>query len=305
MFTWDEASEVEFFRTLLRFRTVSTEGPTNGEYHACSLWLQTACEDLGLSTSLLEPVAGRPVVVASLLGSEPELPAVVLNSHYDVVPAMEEHWHVDPWAAIEKEGRIYGRGAQDMKCVVAAYILALRRLLAARKGVPFRRTLHLTFVPDEEIGGKDGMGAFLQSTTFQQLGEVGVALDEGLASPTPVTTVFYGERAPMWIVVHANGPTGHGSRFIPDTAVSKLIGIANKALAFRAEQEAALGWGKGCAHCEAKKLGDVTTLNLTMLDAGVSMDGGTTYSLNVIPITAKAGFDIRVAPCVQLPLDSL
>ena len=53
---------------------------------------------------------------------------------------------------------------------------------------------------------------------------------------------------------------------------------------------------QGCAHCEAKKLGDVTTLNLTMLEAGVSGNGGTTFSLNVIPTTAKAGFDIRVPP---------
>ena len=55
--------------------------------------------------------------------------------------------------------------------------------------------------------------------------------------------------------------------------VEKLMGVAQKALHFRREQEADLGWTDGCAHCQAKKLGDVTTLNLTMLDAGVSLDG--------------------------------
>jgi len=292
----DDSYDIDFFRKLLQFRTVSAEGPVTGAYRDCCHWLEAHCRELGLSTQVVEPVAGKPVLVATLVGTEPSLPAVVLNSHYDVVPAMQEHWHVDPWAAVEREGRIYGRGAQDMKCVVASYILALRRLLAKSSGAPFRRTLHLTFVPDEEIGGKDGMGAFLRTDAFRDLGEVGVALDEGLASPTATTTVFYGERAPMWIVMRATGPTGHGSRFIADTAVAKLIAFANKALAFRAEQEVALGWGPGCAHCEAKKLGDVTTLNLTMLNAGVSSDGGSTYSLNVIPTAAKAGFDIRVAP---------
>jgi aminoacylase len=231
-----DSDAVHLFRTLLQFRTVSAEGPMTGAYRDCCSWLETQCRDLGLRTQVVEPVAGKPVLVATLLGTEPSLPTVVLNSHYDVVPAMLEHWHIDPWAAVELEGRIYGRGAQDMKCVVAQYILALRRILAKSSGAPFRRTLHLTFVPDEEIGGKDGMGAFLKTDAFRDLGAVGVALDEGLASPTAATTVFYGERAPMWIVVRATGPTGHGSRFIADTAVAKLITLANKALAFRAQQ---------------------------------------------------------------------
>lgn len=54
----------------------------------------------------------------------------------------------------------------------------------------------------------------------------------------------------------------------------------------------------GCAHCNAKKLGDVTTLNLTMLKAGVSSDGGATWALNVIPNECEAGFDIRIPPSV-------
>ena len=63
------------------------------------------------------------------------------------------------------------------------------------------------------------------------------ALDEGLANPREAFTVFYGERTPWWLLIRAEGPTGHGSRFIADTAVSKLMGVVNKALAFRREQE--------------------------------------------------------------------
>ncbi len=316
------AEELEFFRTLLRFRTVSAEGPHNGEYAACAAWLRDECASLGLSCTLLEPVAGKPVLVATLRGTEPSLPSVLLNSHYDVVPAMQEQWERDPWAAeevvVDGEARIYGRGTQDMKCVCAQYLLALRRLLVSRGGVPFRRTLHLTYVPDEEIGGKDGMAAFLDTEEYAAMQPIGCAIDEGLATPAPTgeageagaaglpkCTVFYGERVPLWVLVTARGPTGHGSRFIADTAVSKLIGLANKALAFRDEEEARLGYGgggggggggAGCKHCEALKLGDVTTLNLTMLHTGVSLDGGKTYSLNVIPTCARAGFDIRVPP---------
>ena len=80
--------------------------------------------------------------------------------------------------------------------------------------------------------------------------------------------------------------------------MAKLIDVANRALEFRKQQECLLGYhgGGGCSHSIARKLGDVTTINLTYLKAGVSADGGKTYSLNVIPNEAEAGFDIRVHP---------
>lgn len=144
------------------------------------------------------------------------------------------------------------------------------------------------------------MDAFIKTPEFRALVNIGVALDEGLASPSEQTTVFYGERAPMWVLVNATGATGHGSRFIADTAVEKLIGISHKALQFRSAQEKQLGHTGGCSHCQSKKLGDVMSLNLTMLEAGVSSNGGKTYALNVIPTAARAGFDIRVPPTAPI-----
>ena len=143
------------------------------------------------------------------------------------MPAVAEHWDVDPWAAIEIDGKVFGRGTQDMKCVCAQYILALRRLKMLAPDMQYERDIHLTFVPDEEIGGADGMGQLIKTPEFQSLTPIGVALDEGLANPDPgMYTVFYGERAPLWILVKAEGPTGHGSRFIADTAVEKLLSVS-------------------------------------------------------------------------------
>jgi len=194
--------------------------------------------------------------------------------------------------------------------VVAQYVAALRALL--RGGFRPPRTAHLSFVPDEEIGGADGMKRFLGSREFRERVEpLGLAFDEGLANPGNAFTVFYGERAPLWVIFTAGGPTGHGSRFVKDTAVERLLRVASKALAFRGSEEAAF-LGKrasdGCAHCEAKKLGEVTTLNITMLRAGVAMaegaaqlfDGEEKVALNVHPTAAKAGMDIRVPPHVRI-----
>ena len=81
------------------------------------------------------------------------------------------------------------------------------------------------------------------------------------------------------------------------------ISVANQALKFRKEQYDILHDGRpeenGCNHCVAvkKTLGDVTTLNLTQMNAGVYAGGKAV--LNVIPTEAQASFDIRISPLVH------
>eukprot|EP00392_Amoebophrya_sp_AT5.2_P016228 g16485.t1 len=166
---------------------------------------------------------------------------------------MQDKWDCDAFAAVVDKDRVYARGAQDMKCVCIQYVLALERILRRRKllnqadpdsptaasspVLDTSKEVWLSFVPDEEIGGKDGMCAFLDSAFYREhlLGRIALGLDEGLANESDRFTVFFGERNPWWIMVRATGPTGHGSRFIEDTAVSKLIAVANRALDFRRE----------------------------------------------------------------------
>lgn len=200
-------------------------------------------------------------------------------------------WNTDPFAAIKDEkGNIYARGTQDMKCVTIQHIEAMRRL--KQRGIQLKRTIHMTFVPDEEIGGHSGMQQFVKHPTFQKL-NVGLALDEGLANPSDAYTVFYGERAPWWVRVKSTGPVGHGSRFVKNTALEKLMRTISHFLTFRASQEQLLN--ETPHECGKKTLGDVTTINLT------SVKGGDDRYINVIPATAEACFDIRIPPHVDLP----
>ncbi|MEE6527070.1 hypothetical protein FKM82_028149, partial [Ascaphus truei] len=91
---------------------------------------------------------GRIITVLSWRGTEPHLRSVVLNSHTDVVPVFEESWTHPPFSAHKDQaGNIYGRGAQDMKCVTIQYLESLRRLKS--EGHRFPRTIHLTLVPGE------------------------------------------------------------------------------------------------------------------------------------------------------------
>eukprot|EP00899_Mesostigma_viride_P006083 jgi/Mesvir1/15476/Mv20016-RA.1 len=294
--TPEERHAIDSFLDFLAIRSTSAEGPA-GAYQSAVAHLQKEAWSIGLETEVVELVPNKPILICTLRGKDETLPSLLLNSHYDVVPADENMWLTAPFQpTVSATGDIIARGTQDMKCVCIQYLEAMRALVA--KGWQPARSVHLLYVPDEEVGGEDGMGAFVASDRFRSL-HVGAALDEGLASETDTFSVFYGERATYWLKMKAVGPTGHGSRFIKNTAMGRLINTINKFLAFRAEQEKIFEGDAGCRHCLAKKLGEVASVNLTMLKGGVTADG-VNYAINVIPMEAEAGFDIRVPPSMPL-----
>jgi aminoacylase len=133
---------------------------------------------LGLDFKVVIPVTPKkPICIMTWVGKKPELKSIVLNSHMDVVPVFEEFWTHKPFAAdIDDEGRIYARGSQDMKCVGMQYLGALRYF--KQNGFSFQRTIHVVFVPEEEIGGVDGMRDYVHTDGFKKL-NVGFSLDEG------------------------------------------------------------------------------------------------------------------------------
>jgi acetylornithine deacetylase/succinyl-diaminopimelate desuccinylase-like protein len=111
----DRQAAVSQFIELVRFKTVSGDGPLNGEYNACGNWLLQKQLDIGLEAEIIpESKPNKPIVVGKWAGSMPDLPAVLLNSHYDVVPVVEAEWSVPAFEGFERDGRIYGRGTQDM-----------------------------------------------------------------------------------------------------------------------------------------------------------------------------------------------
>lgn len=276
-----EDPAVKRFRQYLRIKSVH---PTP-DYDGCIKFLKGQAEEIGLPFRTIEVHPGRIVCIMTWEGTDPSLPSIVLNSHTDVVPVFEEHWKCDPWDGIKMEnGDIYGRGTQDMKSNGCLYLEAIRRLKA--QGVKINRTVYLTFVPDEEIGGELGMAKFVLRDEFKEM-NVACAIDEGLANPTDAFTVFYGERAPWWVRVHCPGKPGHGSRFIEDNAAEKFRKVINNFLEFRAQEEKKLK-GNACI-----KLGEVTTVNLT------NVQGGSIQQFNLVPTELCAGFDIRITPTVD------
>ncbi|XP_077985268.1 aminoacylase-1-like [Glandiceps talaboti] len=276
-----EDPAVSNFREYIRIRTVSTE--PDPDYDGAVKFLERMAKDMELPFRCIEVHPGMPVVIISWEGTDPSLPSLMLNSHTDVVPVFLDQWKCDPFEAKKYEnGDIYGRGTQDMKSVGIQYIEAIKRL--KKQGVKLLRTIHMTFVPDEEVT-ELGMGKFVQRSEFKDL-NVGYVLDEGLANPKDIFTVFYGERPIWWVNVKCVGNPGHGSRFIENTAAEKLQKVINSFLAFREEQKELLQKN------EELRLGDVTTVNMNKLEGGIAY--------NVVPMQFVASFDIRLAPTVDM-----
>jgi Peptidase family M20/M25/M40 len=259
-----QRAEIVRFCDFLRIRSISHEGPS-GSYWECVHFLEKVLKP-HLQLRTFELVKGKPVLIATYPGTDPNAKSIFCNGHYDVVPVVDGMWKTDPFAAnITDNGDIVARGAQDMKSVVMQYVEAL--LSFAKQGKKFRRTIHLSFVPDEEIGGADGLGVFSQTDDFKKL-NIGCGLDEGHATLAENHyTVFNGERAVWWLEIRATGPTGHASKFIKDTAMSKLIGVINNLLEMRSQEESKLH--AGCAHAMAKKLnlGDVVCCIVFVFDS--------------------------------------
>lgn len=191
----------------------------------------------------------------------------------------QEYWTHKPFDAdIDEDGKIYARGAQDTKCVGTQYLGALRYF--KRNNIRFKRTIHVAFVPDEETGGVEGMKEFVLMDEFKNM-NVGCALDEGMSSDSDVFNFYYAERSIWRTEFIVNGTTGHGSLLLEDTVGEKVSYLFQRFSDYRKSQVDRL------KNNPELTIGDVTTVNVTILSGGVQS--------NVVPPQFKFMVDIRLA----------
>lgn len=268
-----------------QYLQINTAQP-NPNYYEAAHFILSQAESLSLESQILEFVQGKPLILLKWPGKYPNLPSILLNSHTDVVPVEHHKWAHPPFQALihPESGNIYARGSQDMKCVGLQYLEAIRKLKIA-KFEPIR-TVYLSFVPDEEIGGHDGAGKLANSEIFDKM-NVGIVLDEGLASPDENYRVFYGERSPWWLVIKSSGAPGHGAKLYDNTAMENLLKSIESVRRFRAAQFDLVKAG-------LKAEGEVVSVNMVFLKAGTPSPTG--FVMNLQPSEALAGFDVRVPP---------
>ncbi|KAJ3643733.1 hypothetical protein Zmor_026426 [Zophobas morio] len=273
-----DAFDTQAVRNFCEYLRIASVHP-DVNYDACVTFLTKQATSLDLPIQIHYVVPRKPIVILTWTGTEPTWPTILLNSHIDVVPVFEDKWSHQPFSANIDDQKIYARGTQDMKSVGIQYLEAIRRL--KQRGITLKRTIHISFMPDEEIGGADGMRQFVHTKHFQKL-NVGIALDEGMASPTEEFVLFYGERCIWYLHIHCPGTPGHGSLLLDGTAGEKAAYILNKLFAFRKQERQKLDDNPSWT------VGDVITLNVTQMGGGVQN--------NVVPPEFVIAVDCRIPP---------
>lgn len=199
---------VAFTAEMIRIPTVNPPGAC---YRECAELIGRRLETAGLAVEYVE-AKGRPehtaehprVNVVGRGAARSGRPRLHLNGHFDVVPPGEE-WTVDPFAGVVREGRIYGRGASDMKSGIAAAVFAVEAL--RRAGVELAGAVDISATVDEESGGFAGVA---------HLCEAGIISSDDtryaiIPEPFGPDRVCLGHRGVYWFDIIAHGHAAHGS----------------------------------------------------------------------------------------------
>jgi acetylornithine deacetylase/succinyl-diaminopimelate desuccinylase-like protein len=297
----------------------SNYGGGSGSERPAAEYVASQLEDAGIEAMLLESAPGRANVVARVAGSSSSLPALLVHGHLDVVPAVASDWSVHPFSGEVREGVVWGRGAVDMKNMVAMMLAVARGWV--REGRSPRRDVVFAFTADEEDSAAAGAAwlvrehADLFEGCTEGISESG-AYSFHAGDGIRLYPIGAGERGTAWLDLVARGTAGHGSRVNRDNAVGALAAAVARIDAYAwpvrltptvraaltsigaavgvAVDPDATGFDVDAVLARlgpARRLVDATvrnSANPTMLSAG--------YKVNVIPRVATGRIDGRVLP---------
>lgn len=212
---------------LIRINT--TNPPGNEEVAA--RFIAGILQKEGIPSEMLELTPGRTALVARLRSAAFADPskALLLVAHMDVVGVDKSKWTVDPFAAVIKDGYLYGRGALDDKSMVAANLAAF--ILLKRTNAHLNRDVIFLATADEEQGG-DASIKILISKYWDKIA-AGFAINEGGQVVLKNGKVQYvaiqaSEKVAVNVAVIAKGPSGHASQPTKDNAVVHLATAISK-----------------------------------------------------------------------------
>lgn len=244
-------------------------------------------------------VIGRaPAVnlIARLAGAKPGR-RLLFNGHLDTFPAGDAAaWTGSPFSARIEDGRLYGRGACDMKAGLAAAMMTAKLLAEERESLSGE--LVLTFVSDEETGGTWGT-QYVLANVPEARGDAMISADAG--SPR---VVRFGEKGQLWVELTARGRSNHGAHVhLGDNAIVHLIEALSDLKAMTA-MPCPVPADVMAAMREAQPVsepisgaGEFNTLSTLTVNIGTIAGG---IAVNIIPDRATARLDFRFPPGLTL-----
>jgi acetylornithine deacetylase/succinyl-diaminopimelate desuccinylase-like protein len=231
---WDWASLGDETAAFLSgYLAIDTTNPPGREAAGAAHIAQKLAE-AGITAEIHEVAPGRANLVARVRAAAPTAPPLCLLSHIDVASTEPERWSEPPFSGrIDEAGRVWGRGALDMKGMGALEVVLMVQV--ARSGVPLRRDLVLLAVADEE-GGNTGIAAL--AADWARIGcshvvnEGGIGIADMLFPGQTVFPISVAEKGILWARLEATGAPGHGSTPRPGQSPAALLEAA-KLLASR------------------------------------------------------------------------
>ncbi|MEB3103855.1 M20 family metallopeptidase [Ferviditalea candida] len=253
---------VEFLQRLIQINSVN---PPGNERWVADVIAERA-KKYGLDNEIIRLDENRANIIVRLKGSGSK-PALVFSGHLDTVPAGENPWIADPFSGEEIDGKIYGRGASDMKSGVAAMIEAMISLHAA--GAEFPGDIIFAGTAGEEVDCL-GAQAFMDENVFSAAGAIVIG------EPTS-GEVFIAHKGALWLEITTYGKTAHGS--MPDQGINAIVHMNQ--IINRLQQYS-------FSYAEKHQLLGEPTLNISTISGGIKT--------NVVPDRCVLTVDIRTIP---------
>jgi succinyl-diaminopimelate desuccinylase len=271
--TIDRDALVAFTQALVRVPSVYDPPTERGEEPAARL-VADKMREFGWDPQFDEVAPGRPNVIAVLDGGRPG-PTLMFEGHTDVVMEGDvESWSVDPFAATIIEGRLYGRGAADMKSGVAAMLFAAKEIADSR---PFPGRLLVGALVDEE-------GMMLGAKHFVASGRLS-GVDAVICCEPEAGEICNVSKGALRLRVDVRGRMAHGA--MPYAGCNP-----NPALA------AFVGRLSGLERRYQDETGEHPSLGKVFITPTV-VQSGDPIQMNVIPEMASVWIDVRTVPGVD------
>lgn len=216
----DERAAAESLGVAIRAKTVSSKDDAQlnaDQFRALHEHLQQRYPKL--HAALKREVVGELSLLYTWPGSDTSATAIVLMAHQDVVPiapGTESKWEAEPFGGEVKGGYVWGRGAWDDKGNLIAQLEAVELLVAS--GFQPRRTVHLVFGADEEVGGERGARAIAKMLADRGA-KLDFVIDEGLlvvegviaGLSKPAALIGVAEKGYLSVALKASATPGHSS----------------------------------------------------------------------------------------------
>jgi succinyl-diaminopimelate desuccinylase len=288
---WVEHNRNDIISFLQGFLRAPSPNPP-GDTRIAATYVEQFLKERGIKYRVVGPDVEKPNIISNFQGSDSGR-SLILNGHIDVFPVGDgKNWSTNPWGGEIVDGRVYGRGACDMKAGTTASIWTYVYLHSIKKELKGKVTL--TIVSDEESGGRLGSG-WLVDNVPEVLGDCCLN-----GEPSSPYTLRFGEKGPLWLKITIMTSGGHGAyphlsqnaikiaaKLITDLETLSSIQInypENLAKAIREGRDAAeKALGAGGADVMEK-----LSVNIGTISGGLK--------INMIPSECTFEVDLRLPP---------